>query len=406
MAPTPEVLLKHGVRATQTAFPVPRVVHAFKGTTKTHAREFLTVVYAAMAAKAIAGEGRHRKAQRLVTQDELAGMAGYAVRQSYTRCASRFAEKVESTKRKRASNPLPVILRDRNFAAPNRMALILPGRQEDWLVMESKTGRPMKRKFSQRRAEIECDTLRRETGRLHHVEAVALDQSRYHSPTLDELLADPRTKNWWDASCDVEGFKYVSRWIWDKHIPDPDRPGKRLGPTARLVMTAYEHFGMHEQFRNDRGEVTKEKGVLHIHQQKVADYLHISLRSVYKANRKWEKLGILRIAHERGQDEQTGARWSGPQIVIYLPTRMLTEREAAEESRRLQARASEIVAREGEWRRQQLEQAARLHQELLTAWTGKEHCLRAFHNEIYRILCAAGIDNDLIPKLIPTRPPE
>lgn len=404
MAPTPEVLQKKfqlppelGTRA------VPRVFFAFQGERPTDKRMMLGTLLPALMSGALPTERQSRKRRKRVRQDELARRGGLRWRSSYTRRLSRFAPVAESERRRHERAPLEVFERSRTFARPNRMALFaLPERQEDWAVVETRTGHQVKRFMSQQRASAYCQQITAQTGKAHQVEAVQLDPQSYHAPSIDQLAGDARSGRWWNQAFDSEGFKVSQLWVWNDRIEDPDEPGKPLDVTARLVMEAYQHFGLLDEIRQN-GAV-KPRGILHVHQQTVANYIGCSIRSVYRANQKWARLGILRIAHER---EQQDDGWtSGPQIVIYLPMRQLTVAEADQERRRLQERTAEIVKREGLIRRQELERATRLHQELLEAWQGKEHSLRAFWNEVCRRMVAAGIAADIITYILPARPPE
>ena len=89
----------------------------------------------------------------------------------------------------------------------------------------------------------------------------------------------------------------------------------------------------------------------------------------------------------------------GPQRIVYLPIRTLTQEEAQAERDRF------IVAQRALRDVAEANRASALHQELLTAWTGKEHALRAFWNEIRRQMASSGIMRQTINALIP-RPPE
>jgi hypothetical protein len=401
MAPTPEVLQKRfpKMSARQSTRDIPRVIHAFRGSSKHDRRNFLSTVYPALMSGAMPAEGQERKMQRLVKQSELAPIGGLKHRPSYTRRLSRFAELVDC-ERKHALKPIPILCRDRRFARPNRMSFAgIPERQESWAIKDARTGQTLRTFFSSARAGEECERLQKELNRPLQVEAVAVDRKDFHGPTIEQLAGDPRLKEWFDLEFGYEGFKGTSCYIWDPELRDPDDESAPLGVIERLVMTAYEHFGLMEEFKDARGRTTKAAGILKIKQPKIAEYLGISTKSVYNANQKWAKLGILRIAHDR--EEIEGGWNSAPQIVLYLPTRTLTEAEAQIEEVRMRSAVAELVKREAAQKRAQLEKALQVHLELLSAWRGREHCMRAFWKEVGRRLKAAGIDADLITRTIP-----
>ncbi|PSH05159.1 MAG: hypothetical protein CXZ00_03105 [Acidobacteria bacterium] len=458
MAITPEVLQKRfNMEVSAHTKAVPRAIHAFIGETRSDKRMYLSTVYPLIMSGALPAEGQKRKFYRQVTQEELAAISGLKHRTSVTRRISRFAnlaagydtpearrehamalrqaakkrleshrhvcdeckdspcETAEKLSKKvhelkesyTVPTPRAVIRRHRRFGETNRYAHAIAGRAtEMWAVVDTDANRIVKKFMEAGKAGKACDRITLETGRCHHVEAVALESAEYHFPSPAQLAAQPKVGAWWDAESDRKGYKAVSCWIWDRRIMDPDDPSSPLGTIERLVMSAYEQFGLMEEFRDAKTRrVSKPKGFLQIRQQKIADFLQISIKSVWSANRKWEALGVLRIVHEH---DQTATGWvSGPQRVVYLPMRLLTEQEAKQEKARMETRVREIVAREGAQRLAQLMEAKRLHSELLEAWTGREHCMTAFYRELGRRFDGARIFPDLITKLIPpTRPPD
>jgi hypothetical protein len=410
MARTPETIQQRfhlpaecGVRA------IPRVHHAFRGNRSSDRLRYLATVYPAIVAGSLHGEGSPIKWQKQVTQKELAARSGCA-RPSYTRNLSRFSEKVESNRRKQAIEPLPVLTRQRRFGQANHMGFALPQREEMFVVVETNSGRQKGTFYAQQAAATECERLERVTREPHQVELVPVDKREYRMATLAQLIdASNPGHEWWDESFAAEGFKQTSCWYWDPRISDPDT-GKSFGRVERLVMSAYEHFGLLEEF-HDGGKVTKPKGILYIHQAKVAAYVGISVRRLYDAHKKWEKLEVLRIAHDRrkpGSEDGQPDRWtSGPQIVLYVPTRKFTMAEEQDEKVRMKAREQEIITREGLRRQAQLERVRTIHQELLRAWTGTERTIGTFWRELDTALTDAGIDEDIICKIVPIRrPPE
>jgi hypothetical protein len=267
-------------------------------------------------------------------------------------------------------------------------------------------GHQIKWFFDPDKAEASCEKLNRlsiERGSrtTYSVGSIEVERLRTAYPTAEELGA--RMQQWFDQNFHKHGFKQISRWIWDPRLLGPD--GRTLGTIARLVMSAYESMGLLEELRDEKtGKVTSPKGWLQVHQEKVAQYLGIDKSTLHRANQQWEDLGVLRIVSGKPKKTETGVR-RGPMIVLYMPMRRLTDDEARAERERIAKRTREIVAREGAWRLQAVVEAQRLADELLTSWTGCEHCLGAFWREWARQMLAAAIDESLIRQLIPAAKP-
>jgi hypothetical protein len=188
-------------------------------------------------------------------------------------------------------------------------------------------------------------------------------------------------------------------------------------------MSYYEGKGLLEEWRgaptagltgggDPRGPVTKHRGMLQINQSKVARELGCDRKSVYRANGKWEKLGVLRIAAGNPRQTERGIR-RGAQIVLYLPLRQLTEAEAEAEAERMSQKVRQLCASKYAARlwgtsgttRQAIE-ALRVHHELLDAWRGQEHSHVAFWREASRRVHAAGVSPEFYRYCIPpTSPP-
>ncbi len=200
---------------------------------------------------------------------------------------------------------------------------------------------------------------------------------KYHSPTPAELASHAETGALWcaDPEYGVAGFKGVPRWIWDARIPISD--------TARMVLTYYCMCGL------------LERGECHPRQSVVARALGISVRTVYEANQALAAEGIIRVAHPKPIRRQDGSLCRGPARIVYLPMRSLSAEEAAAEKERL------VEAQKRRRDLQYWQQTQQAHQELLDAWTGKEHNLNAFWKELRKRLLLAGIPRQAINDLIP-----
>lgn len=319
-----------------------------------------------------------------------------------------------------------IFRRKRRFGMASRYDLNIMPRRELPAIFEVESGIEChKRFFDPAKAEAACERMNQDardrgSRTRYQVGFVEIDPKRFVYPTVEELCGDPGGDvevplsgvgaridmlAWFDANYKKYGFNPTSRWIWHPDLRDPDTGG-RLGTTPRLVMSLYESMGLLDELRDGSGKITSPKGVLESKQEKISGRLGISKKSLWAANGKWERLGVLRIVSGNPKDTPAGKR-RGPMMVLYLPFKRLTDREAEIESARVAARIREIVDKEGAWRTEQLLEAQRLNTELLNAWKGREHCKGAFWREWARRMNAARIYPDLIDKLVPPlRPPD
>jgi hypothetical protein len=468
MAVTPEVLQRQfGLPAELGSRAMPRIVHAFRGERPSDRRNFLVAFYPAAMSGALKAEGEHKWVTADVNQAEIAKRAG-CTRATVTRRFSKVSEPAEGYEtpadrrahakklRERrivnldihredceackAGEPCgeaakllrligqehsaehyereattPILKRQRRFNMANSYGLNMAERAEMLVIVEAASGTRIKKFYDADKAAAACERLNAESlerGQklTFEIEIVPIERgdgrgAHYHYPDLPQLLADPGRAAYWDPEHKGAGFKHIDCWHWDPRIMDPET-GRALGTIARLVMSCYQEKGLLDEFRDEKNRVTKHAGILEIHQKVVARYLGIDVKTVRKANRVWEKLGVLRIVS--GDPKMTPKGWRrGRMKVLYLPLRMLTPEEAAREQERAEKRFKEIIQREGTQRLAQLMEMRRLHAELLTAWTGREHCMTALYRELARRLHAAYIFPDLIAKYIPpTRPPD
>lgn len=360
---------------------VPRIFNSYSGPDKS---KFLSVVYSMILARALPEQGQKRSWLTPVTQDELARMCGLASRSTYTRRVSGFSPPAADPagNGNRAKNPAKNSARLPQEAPagspPTCSTQEFPGAGAG---VNHKAGRP-------------TFLLRQRRFAAPNIYSLAMPQKRdpekperYFAPDLQDLAKDASVARWWDPNATGwKGYKDVPRWLWDSRLP--------LTDTARLVMTFYIMCGLLDTDpRNGR-----VRGEVHPSQPRIAGALGISVRSVYNANRELAALGLVRVAHPKPTCE--GGRYvRGPARIIYLPVRQLTHEEAHQERQRL------LGAMKGIQDAQVAARASQLHDALLDAWTGHEHSLQAFWNEIRRQLLAAGIHRQLVHQLIP-RPPD
>lgn len=375
MPSTPEVLqekfqIPSSAGATRA---VPRVLLAFKGAKK---KDYLSVVVPMIMAGALPEHGQNRKYHRPVTQKELAAQSS-VTRSTFTRRLTRFAtpdvswtedrraefsktQRESAAKRGRKVHDRPVrsqrlvgelVTRRRGFAQPNKYNLRIP--------QAMNPDRP------------EC---------FYPPSIEDLREDATTSPFFRELSAG--FKKW-------QGFGKVQAWVWDARLPVSD--------IARLVMTYYQMVGL-----GSVDERTKQVcGVVHPKQETVAAACGISVRSVYKANRQWAALGIIRVAHPKPVIKN-GQYVRGPARIVYLPVRQLTQDEAAVERTRFAAQLARAARHNADFN---AHLARSLHQELIDTWQGKEHSLGAFYNELRRRMGRGGIGQQTIDLLVP-KPPD
>lgn len=313
---------------------LPRVWMHYCGKRKA---QFLATVYSMTMAAALPEEGQ-KNWSHPVLQADLARQCGLAARSTFTRRLSAVA------------NPVPD--RDGNIPHVDRPSLIFRFRR---------VGAPN----------------RYTLGEIGQAPADA--RGRYHYPTADDLVADPRSGHLFSTSLFAgRGFKPVPKWVWDHRLP--------LTDTARLVLTYYIFCGL-----LDTGEV-------HPKQAKVAALLGLSVRSIYNANRELADVGLIRVAHPKPRVDADGRLVRGPARIVYLPMRTLTHEEAQLETQRL------LQARERAQQNSFWTQISSVHAQLLSEWAGREHSMTAFWRELRRQLLLAGVPKRAIDPLIP-RPP-
>jgi hypothetical protein len=376
MQRTPEHLTKQFAIAPEAGQgrAIPRALLAYTGPNKAR---FLTVTISGIMASVLPEYGQKKLYCRDATQQDLAGRASLA-RETYTRWMSEIATPDDAwtvearlEQRRRSleihrrhghqlhDRPRPsrehvetLISRRRRFMKPNRYSPVYPGhedprRAEEWFPPTMKEAK-------------ENEMLRTFFGKL--------------------LQGDKGFRR----------FKHIPQWLWHASLP--------LSWKARLVMTYYFMCGLGSK----DSRTGKTIGVVKPRQKTVADALGISVRSVYNANCELARLSLIRVAHER-IEHQDGSFSSGPQIIVYLPIRQLTAEEADFERKRLEfALLAARSTSHGGWMTPRVKE---LHKALLDEWEGKEHCLRAFWNQLRRNAIGEGIHLAVINSLIPS-PPE
>jgi hypothetical protein len=349
--------------------------------------------------------------------------------------ANRKVEDLEYYKPAPPSTGVQVLTRRRRFGMASRYGVAFIPRGEmigvfavtepidrsgcnDAMAAQMEASQPeaieCKRFYDPAKAEAACDRLNldaitRGSETRYQTGTIECDPRRFVYPSSAELQHTSMAA-WFEANYRKAGFKKQSRWIFDSRLLDPDT-GRPLGTTERLVMALYESKGLLEDVTDYTGKIVQRAGFLEAKQEAIAKTLGISVRGLYDANGKWERLGVLRIVAGNPKQTPAGMR-RGKMQVLYLPMLMLTEEEAAIERVRFESALRRVAAgryageafrgpSNGPGRVLQLLEAKRIHEELLTDWTGKEHRLGTFWRDCRRQMAAAGVWDDLIDALIP-----
>lgn len=209
-----------------------------------------------------------------------------------------------------------------------------------------------------------------------------------------ELLAAVFGSQLFNASARVNGYKRVEAWLWDEMLP--------LDDYGRVILTYYVLKGIRDEFRKG-GRVTKPAGILEISQERVAAELSMDVETVHKYEQQAQDLMILRIVP--GEIIYNGdgtVKTKTTRKVLWLTDRLLDHEICVKEMERWQQVRQRIEDQRNHW---ELARASEIHQQLLKAYDGQEHSLKAFYNELRRRLTAAQLPKDLRDVLIP-RPPD
>jgi hypothetical protein len=324
----------------------------------------------------------------------------------------------------RRPEPTPILGRQRRYGMASRYTVKTGQRREVWIIVESSTGAEFEHTYlTGERAVQSCQRLQRlsiarGSDALYRVESRGLQQVHVRAPGLEQLRADPVSGAWWeqkDGQAGQEshiGYKARSKWAWDPRICYPGST-KTLGTGERELMSFYEGKGLLEEWRDapspehPKGKIVKARGVLQIHQTKVAREMGCDPSTVYRWNCVWEKLGVLRIAAGNPRETPAGPR-RGPMVVVYVPFRSMTDQEAEMEAERMSRAVRELCASQYArdlWGaagalRQALE-AKSIHRDLLVSWRGSERKMHTLWRSCTEACTAAGISPEFVRHVIP-----
>lgn len=367
-------------------------------------------------------------------------------------------DKEEFPARRNASAPM--IHSRRRWAEPNVYSVGLPEKKIEFVVYRISTNKAVPRaRFSgssndedtrdrvYQAAFAQAKKLNDRLGRIdYEVRESRLDPDNFYYPTAHDIVADKILAPFFNhaylfkenGELDFSGTFDLPEWVW--------HPALGISDSARLVLSYYIAAGL----ITDKGMDGKPKGWIQPKQRTVARRLGISTKTVHKADRELEAIGIIRVigtvktsekvtaelmwAQEKfrsqgktlwkhGDDPQQSRRKEN--VILFLPVRTMTDVEILAERRRmmLARRAMHEQRRMHRlWLRQlqlkdaqvmdiaakrfalalQVCRATRLHRKALEAFKGQKVRVTAIWAAVQQELLKAGVQRRLISALIPT----
>jgi DNA-binding Lrp family transcriptional regulator len=433
--------------------------------------DYLSVVFCLIANRVLPEDGGKRSWLTPRTHDELALAMGLDSRATLTKRLSYLrGEARDSAGRLKPFGDLcplaeeefparrnaiaPMLHSKRRWAEPNVYSNGLPEKKFEFVVYRTSTNKPVPRaRFSGSRndeatrsrmhkaALDQADKLSARLGRIdYEVRESKLDPDNFYYPTAHDIVADKNLSPFFNhkylfkenGELDFSGTFDLPEWVW--------HPALGVSDTARLVLTYYIAAGL----ITDRGADNKPKGWIQPKQRTVARRLGISTKTVHKADRELEAIGIIRVigtvssreavtAHMQWAREKTAKpasdrdpqeRWRKENVILFLPIRTMTDVEILAERRRmmLARRAMHEQRRmHRHWLRDlQLEdalvkdmaakrfalalqvcRATRLHRKTVEAHKGQKARVTAVWAAVQQELLGAGIQRRIISALIP-----
>jgi hypothetical protein len=197
-----------------------------------------------------------------------------------------------------------------------------------------------------------------------------------------ELYAAAFGENLFDKTAAVNGYKAIPQWVFHVNLP--------LDDYGRLLVVFLLLKGIEDKRRGNPANWIQITDV------EIARGIGCHVSTVERYKRELEKLGIIRwtpgapIYDEHGKivDRE-------PQQIFWMPGRLLDEDRAAEEKDRLLRQMKHVHDAAAAAR------AKQIHATLLTEWTGKEHSVEAFWNELNRRMASADLSKRVRDALIP-----
>jgi hypothetical protein len=346
---------------------------------------------------------------------------------------------------------LPMLHSKRRWAEPNVHSNGLPEKKLEFVVYRISTNKAVPRaRFSassvdeetwarvHKAARDHADKLNARLGRIdYEVRQSTLDQDNFYYPTAHDIIADKALSSLFnhaylfkdDGQLNFSGTFDLPEWVW--------HPALGVSDSARLVLTYYIAAGL----ITDKGTDGKPKGWIQPKQRTVAKRLGISTKTVHKADRELEAIGIIRVvgkvktrdavtaemkwSREKMAKRDPQENWRKENVILFLPIRTMTDVEILAERRRMMmARRAMHEQRRmhRHWLRDlQLEdalvkdlaakrfalalqacRATRLHRKAVEAFKGQKARVSAVWAAVKQELLRAGIDRRVISAMIPT----
>ena len=278
-----------------------------------------------------------------------------------------------------------------------------------------------------------------------------------------ELLARKYGENVFDKTAKVNGFKDIPAWVWHPTLPDPQTCECQLGQDAlfqgecpkcggkgwhwrepgaaerkrglcrgslpdygRALLTYYFLKRIEDELPEVRDKQTgkivfrhKPANMLQIPQWKISEESGLHEDTIRDYNQRLCRLDIIKIVEgdkygpcpgcsaivptstttcpycEEKVEGAIKVTCSDPDKIILLCNRLL-DREICLQERERFLKAKQDVE-DAAW----ANLADKMHVDLLHAWEGKEHTLKAFWNELARRLATAGVPIHLRKALLP-----
>jgi hypothetical protein len=227
----------------------------------------------------------------------------------------------------------------------------------------------------------------------------------YALPKLEDLRSASLPVKF-DTKSKANGYYHVPGWMADQRWMTHEAL-RKAGVTAKTAKQVFEYLcscGLLQLKTLIQGEppnTKARKGLRYdvaVSQRKIAQALSMHTKTVRRAIRFWELVGVLQVKHYKAYKDEAG-NWHQPScLYIYIADRMLTWEHARQELDRLKHFRKQIQDK-SYWRL-----ASEIHRALLDEWTGTERKLHTFWRACSEKMLTAGIPEKIIKVLIPQPP--
>jgi hypothetical protein len=300
---------------------------------------------ALVVAKALPQHGLPRKMRERASHKQLAQMAGYRHRSSFTR-----------NMRNAVKRGFALVRRTKRFAATNLYRWNFPEGQNERFARD-------------------C----------------------FIFPAPSELSNVPHLEKHFRRAKGNKAYQRTPAWIFD-----PKTPGNANQKNVLIYLATRGLFQLDGQ-GHCKGELELAQGEIARGLGLCKSTVFKALR--FYSDQTWIEdgvehhgVGLLRIVEQPGEFDSQGNWHQPPNKIIYLPGRVLDQEQCAAEVDRLLAAGQSL--RGSSWWNQILE----VHTAALKEWQGTERTLATFWKECRRRMHERGIPGNLIGQLLP-RPP-